>query len=98
LGQNSKLALTIGQLIRLTAIKSFNFGQLKLSKESTNRIMNSAGSGVILSGLVPLERLPKKMFDDEHFQQRHKLMKAMDEINKKFGNVPAPIGEKAFAR
>jgi DNA polymerase V len=25
------------------------------------------------------------MFDNEHFEKQHKLMKAMDEINQKFG-------------
>jgi len=42
-------------------------------------------AGIILSGLVPSENLTKRMFDDERFQQQHKLMKAVDEINKKFG-------------
>lgn len=42
-------------------------------------------AGIILSGLVPSKNLTKRMFDDERFQQQHKLMKAVDEINKKFG-------------
>jgi DNA polymerase V len=42
-------------------------------------------AGIVLSGLVPTEKLTKRMFDDKKFQQQHKLMKAMDEINKKFG-------------
>lgn len=42
-------------------------------------------AGIILSGLVPAEKLTKRMFDDERFQQQHKLMKAIDEINQKFG-------------
>jgi DNA polymerase V len=42
-------------------------------------------AGVILSGLVSNEKLTKRMFDDEQFERRHKLMKAIDEINQKFG-------------
>jgi DNA polymerase V len=42
-------------------------------------------AGVILSGLVPNEKLTKRMFDDEEFERQHKLMKAIDEINQKFG-------------
>jgi len=42
-------------------------------------------AGIILSGLVPNEQLTKRMFDDERFQQQHKLMKAIDSINQKFG-------------
>lgn len=42
-------------------------------------------AGIILSGLVPAERLTKRMFDDERFQKQHNLMKAIDEINQKFG-------------
>lgn len=42
-------------------------------------------AGIILSGLVPAEKLTKRMFDDESFQKHHNLMKAMDEINQRFG-------------
>ncbi|CAN5564948.1 Y-family DNA polymerase [soil metagenome] len=42
-------------------------------------------AGIILSGLVPAEKLTKRLFDDEHFEKQHKLMKAIDEINQKFG-------------
>lgn len=42
-------------------------------------------AGIILSGLVPAEKLTKRMFDDERFEKQHKLMKALDEINQKFG-------------
>jgi DNA polymerase V len=42
-------------------------------------------AGIILSGLVSNEKLTKRMFDDEHFQKQHNLMKALDEINQKFG-------------
>lgn len=40
---------------------------------------------MLLSGIVPAEKLTKPMFDDESFQKHHKLMKAMDEINQRFG-------------
>jgi DNA polymerase V len=42
-------------------------------------------AGIILSGLVPSEKLTKRIFDDERFHRQHNLMKAMDEINQKFG-------------
>lgn len=42
-------------------------------------------AGIILSGLVPAEKLTKRMFDDGQFQKQHNLMKAVDEINRKFG-------------
>ena len=40
---------------------------------------------MILSGLVSNEKLTRRMFDDEQFERQHKLMKAIDEINQKFG-------------
>ena len=49
-------------------------------------------AGIILSGLVPSENLTKRMFDDERFQQQHKLMKAVDEINQKFGKDTIRFG------
>jgi len=49
-------------------------------------------AGIILSGLVPNENLTKRMFDDEKFQQQHKLMKAIDEINQKFGKDTVRFG------
>ncbi len=42
-------------------------------------------AGIILSGLVSNEKLTTRMFDDENFQKQHNLMKAVDEINQKFG-------------
>lgn len=42
-------------------------------------------AGIILSGLVPAEKMSKRLFDDERFERQHKLMKAVDEINQKFG-------------
>jgi len=49
-------------------------------------------AGIILSGLVPNENLTRRMFDDENFQQQHKLMKAVDEINQKFGKDTVRFG------
>jgi DNA polymerase V len=49
-------------------------------------------AGIILSGLVPNENLTKRMFDDERFQQHHKLMQAIDEINQKFGKDTVRFG------
>lgn len=42
-------------------------------------------AGIILSGLVPAEATTKRLFDDEKFKRQHNLMKAVDEINQKFG-------------
>ena len=42
-------------------------------------------AGIILSGLVGAEKLTKRMFDDERFERQHNLMKAIDEINQRFG-------------
>ncbi len=41
---------------------------------------------------MPSENLTKRMFDDERFQQQHKLMKAVDEINQKFGKDTIRFG------
>lgn len=49
-------------------------------------------AGIILSGLVPCETLTKRMFDDERFEQKHNLMRAVDEINRKFGKDTARFG------
>ncbi len=49
-------------------------------------------AGIILSGLVPSEQLTKRMFEDERFQRQHKLMKAIDEINQKFGKDTVRFG------
>jgi DNA polymerase V len=49
-------------------------------------------AGIILSGLVPSDNLTKRMFDDEKFQRQHKLMKAIDELNQKFGKDTVRFG------
>jgi DNA polymerase V len=49
-------------------------------------------AGIILSGLMPNENLTKRMFDDEKFERQHKLMKAVDELNQKFGKDTVRFG------
>lgn len=49
-------------------------------------------AGVILSGLVPNEHLTRRMFDDAKYRQQHKLMKAVDEINRRFGKDTIRLG------
>nr|MBA2493400.1 DUF4113 domain-containing protein [Acidobacteriota bacterium] len=49
-------------------------------------------AGIILSGLVPNENLTKRMFEDERFQKQHNLMKAIDELNQKFGKDTVRFG------
>ncbi len=49
-------------------------------------------AGIILNGLVPSETLTKRMFDDGEFRQKHNLMKAVDEINQKFGKDTVRFG------
>lgn len=49
-------------------------------------------AGIILSGLVPAENTSKRIFDDEKFQRQHNLMKAVDEINQKFGKDTVRFG------
>lgn len=49
-------------------------------------------AGIILSGLVSSEKLTKRMFEDKRFEQQHKLMKAIDEINQKFGKDTVRFG------
>ena len=40
--------------------------------------------GVILGGLVPTSGLTQRLFDNNKFEQWRNLMRAIDEINKKF--------------
>lgn len=49
-------------------------------------------AGIILSGLVPAEKTTKRLFDDEKFKRQHNLMKAVDEINQKFGKDTVRFG------
>ncbi len=49
-------------------------------------------AGIILSGLVPSENLTTRMFDDAKFERQHKLMKAIDAVNQKFGKDTVGFG------
>ena len=49
-------------------------------------------AGVILSGLVPAENLSRRMFGDREFERRHRLMQAVDELNRKFGRDTVRFG------
>lgn len=42
-------------------------------------------AGVILSGLVPVEKLTERMFDDKKWERFRLVSQAVDEINRKFG-------------
>jgi DNA polymerase V len=42
-------------------------------------------AGVILSGLVPADKLTTRMYDDERWERFRRVMRAIDEINRKFG-------------
>jgi DNA polymerase V len=42
-------------------------------------------AGVILSGLVPIDKLTERMFDDKKWERFRLAMQAVDEINRKFG-------------
>jgi DNA polymerase V len=42
-------------------------------------------AGIILGGLVPSDILTTRMFDDERWQRFRNVMRAVDEINRKFG-------------
>lgn len=57
-----------------------------------NRDYEYRKAGIILSGLVPNEQLTKRLFDDERFCKQHNLMKAVDEINRKFGKDTVRFG------
>ena len=49
-------------------------------------------AGVILTGLVNAERLTKRLFDDAEFERQHRLTRAIDEINRKFGRNTVRLG------
>ncbi|MBX7173187.1 MAG: DUF4113 domain-containing protein, partial [Pyrinomonadaceae bacterium] len=54
-------------------------------------------AGIILGGLMPSDNLTTRMFDDAKYQQQHQLMKAIDEINKRFGKDTVRFGFKQDA-
>lgn len=42
-------------------------------------------AGVILSGLTPADKLTERMYDDERWERFRRVIRAVDEINRKFG-------------
>ena len=42
-------------------------------------------AGVIFSGLTAADKLTERMYDDERWERFRKVMRAVDEINQKFG-------------
>jgi DNA polymerase V len=49
-------------------------------------------AGVILSGLVSAEELPERIFDEKKWERFRSMMKAADEVNKKFGRDTLRLG------
>jgi DNA polymerase V len=54
--------------------------------------------GVLLNGLVPADKLTERMFNDKRWERFRRVMRAVDEINQKFGRdtirfaVASPVG------
>lgn len=42
-------------------------------------------AGILLGGLIPVEKMTKRLFDDERYEKLHNLNLAVDKINYKFG-------------
>jgi DNA polymerase V len=66
--------------------------QTKASQVFAVLVVIGLAAEIILSGFVPTENLTKRMFDDERFERQHNLMKAIDEINQKFGKDTVRFG------
>jgi DNA polymerase V len=49
-------------------------------------------AGVMLNQLVPAEQLSKRFFGDKAFERSHRVMRAMDEINKRHGRDTVRFG------
>lgn len=49
-------------------------------------------AGVMLAGLVPADKLTTRMHDDERWERFRQVMKAVDEINRKFGRDTIRLG------
>ncbi|MDQ4119901.1 MAG: Y-family DNA polymerase [Acidobacteriota bacterium] len=49
-------------------------------------------AGIMLSGLVPSEKLTERLFNDERWERFRPVLKAMDEINQKFGRNTVRFG------
>ena len=83
-GQFSKISpTTIGTLKKLIV----SFLPPANDKSSTEPTVAPFKAGIILSGLVPSKQLTKRLFDDEGFQKRHNLMKAVDAINQNSAKI-----------
>jgi DNA polymerase V len=48
--------------------------------------------GVVLTGLVRTDKTTKRLFDDVKFERWHNLLRAIDEINRKFGKHTVRFG------
>ncbi|HST51842.1 MAG TPA: DUF4113 domain-containing protein [Pyrinomonadaceae bacterium] len=53
-------------------------------------------AGVLLNGLVPASPMTIRMQDDENWQRSRRVMKAVDEINAKFGADTIRYGAAGF--
>lgn len=42
-------------------------------------------AGILLGGLIPVEKMTKRLFDDERYEKLHRINLAVDKINFKFG-------------
>lgn len=49
-------------------------------------------AGVILSGLVPADELTERIFDEKKWERFRLVMKAIDEVNRKFGRDTVRFG------
>ncbi|MGI9056935.1 MAG: Y-family DNA polymerase [Pyrinomonadaceae bacterium] len=49
-------------------------------------------AGVVLSGLVPADELTERMFDEKKWERFRFVMKAIDEVNRKFGRDTVRFG------
>jgi DNA polymerase V len=49
-------------------------------------------AGIILTGLIPNDKLPGRLFDDDNYQKQINLQNAINEINKKFGRDTVRFG------
>jgi DNA polymerase V len=49
-------------------------------------------AGVMLNGLVPAEQLSRRFFGDVDFERSHRVMKAVDDINRRHGHDTVRFG------
>ncbi len=48
--------------------------------------------GVVLSGLIPVENMTYRLFDDAIYVKRENLYRAVDDVNDKFGRGTIQLG------